>query len=98
MKTSKLSRLTDLITLQDHYYLLTDGTKYARHGSEEANGLLVFANLDRAEQFCLTIVARTNLPFVPVKVSGPDFLEHALAAGAICVVDGLTARVGRIEP
>ena len=90
--TTKRS-LADLLPLQDHYYLLTDGTKYAHHGTQDANGLLVFANLERAEQFCMTV--GKGLPtFVPVKVPLSLFMDIVEEIGAVCVTEGLSVRVG----
>jgi len=87
--------LTDLLLVQNHYYLLTDGTRFARHGTPQTNGLLVFANLERAEQFCVTV--GKSLPmFMPVKVSVEEFMEIVKGIGAICVAEGLTVRVGTI--
>jgi hypothetical protein len=36
MKLFTESTLADVIPVQDHYYLLSDGTKFARHGTEDA--------------------------------------------------------------
>ena len=77
-------------------YLLTNGTMFARHGTPDVNGVLVFANLERAEQFCMSIGKYLPM-FVPVKVSAEEFLEIAEDIGAVCVSEGLTVRVGTIR-
>jgi hypothetical protein len=81
--------LTDLIPIQDYYYLLTNGAMFARHGTLDTNGVLVLANLKRAEQFCMRIGKYLPM-FVPVKMSAEEFLEIAEAIGAGCVAEGLT--------
>ncbi len=87
-------KLTDLLPAQDHYYLLSDGERYARHGNLDASGIVVFANLERAEQLCLT-VAR-NLPaFQPVRVTAEEFVGAYEEAGAFCVAEGSRVIVAR---
>ena len=82
------STLKDVLPARDHYWLLHDGEKYARHGTEETSGVLVFDCQERAEQFMLTV--GKGLPaFKPVKVSPTTFLEEARRAGAFAVADGL---------
>lgn len=80
-------KLTDLLPAQDHYYLLSDGERYARHGNLDASGIVVFANLERAEQFCLT-VGRGLPAFQPVRVSAEQFVRAFEEAGAFCVAEG----------
>jgi hypothetical protein len=82
---------------QAHYYMLSDGSRYARHGKAEANGLLVFAILERAEQFMMTIGAA--LPeFKPVKHTAEEVLAVVVAnGGRLCVTDNrLAATVATI--
>jgi hypothetical protein len=77
---------------QGSYYLLSDGTRYARHGGPDATGLLVLPTLDRAERFCRTVGA--GLPqFRPVEVGAASVLRAGLAAGGFCTADGLRVTV-----
>lgn len=87
--------LADIIPGQDRYYLLTDGTSYARHGTEDANGLLVFSILERAEQCCMTLAK--NTAFFPVRVSGHEFLELAVKYGSICVAEGRNVTIATLR-
>lgn len=84
--------VADVLPVQDHYYLLHDGEKYARHGTEEANGLLVFPNLERAEQFCMT-VGRALPAFQPKRVTAEQFISLAEDLGAFCIADRLGVAV-----
>lgn len=82
MQTGKL---TDVLPLQDHYYFLWDGKRFANHGASLKNcGVLVFANLERAEQFMLT-VGRGMPEFKPQQVSLAEFFTEWEKAGAICL-------------
>jgi hypothetical protein len=88
-------RIGEFLPAQDHYYLLSDGERYARHGNLDANGIVVFPNLERAEQFCLT-VAR-NLPgFRPLRVSAEEFIRAYEEAGAFCLAQGTRVIVARL--
>ena len=97
IKTMKRNKnMADVLPIQQHYYLLNDGERYARHGIEGTNGLLVFFNLERAEQFCLTV--GKGLPeFRPVKVTALDFLELVEEIGAFCVANGLEVMVCSLD-
>lgn len=88
--------LADLLPAQQHYYLLYDGDKYARHGTENANGLLVFLSFESAEQFRLTI--GIGLPaFKTVRSDAINVLQLIEDAGAVCVAEGLSVRVGTLN-
>jgi len=85
--------IAHVLPVQDNYYLLYDGTQYARHGSDvNKTGLLVFANLERAEQFCIT-VGKGLSKFVPTKVSADEFLRLCEEHGAFCVAEGMSVKV-----
>lgn len=88
--------LADLLPAQQHYYLLHDGDKYARHGPENANGILVFPSVESAEQFRLTV--GIGLPaFKPVRSDAINVLQLIEDAGAVCVAEGLSVRVGTLN-
>jgi hypothetical protein len=77
---------------QGSYYLLSDGTRYARHGSKDAVGLLVLPTLDTAEHFRRTVGA--GLPqFKPVEVEAREVIAAGLAAGGFCAAEGLRVTV-----
>ncbi|WP_166820091.1 hypothetical protein [Thalassoroseus pseudoceratinae] len=87
--------LADLLPSQNHYYLLSDGHRYAQHGQRYNHGLLVFANLERAEQFCMTVGKR--LPaFRPIRVPVVDVLLEIGRVGAVCRADAKGMVVGRV--
>lgn len=86
--TQQTKSLADLLPSQGHYYLLHDGVKFARHGTPEAIGLLVFEDRERADQFCLT-VGKALPAFKPVRVDAEEFMRLVEEVGAVCVVDGL---------
>lgn len=93
--TTQTKSLADLLPAQEHYYLLHDGVKYARHGTGEANGLLVFENRERADQFCLT-VGKALPAFQPVMVGADDFMRLVEEVGAVCMADGLKVVVATL--
>ena len=96
-KTPKLSsRLPDVLPVRDHYWMLHDGEKYAKHGSEERNGVLVFLCQERAEQFVLT-VGKALPQFQPIKVSALGFFREAEQVGAFAIADGLSVTVCEIS-
>lgn len=87
----------DVLPVRDHYWLLHDGEKYARHGTEDCNGVLVFDCQERAEQFMLT-VGKALPDFKPVKVTPAAFLEEVKRVGAFTVAEGsLKVRVCEIS-
>ena len=90
-----MKTLLDMLPAQDKYYLLSDGERYAHHGSEECHGLLVFTNLEKAEQFCMT-VGKYMPSFQPIQVPSETLIEEIENAGAICVVNGMDVQVGTI--
>lgn len=95
--TTQTKSLADLLPAQEHYYLLHDGVKFARHGTPEAIGLLVFEDRERADQFCLTV--GNALPaFKPVRVDVDEFMRLVEEVGAVCVVDGVKVFVGTLRP
>lgn len=88
---------------QQKYYLIRKGEEYALFGRSirpHEHGLLVFANLERAEQFCMTIAnsAEFHLSNVsaPVGVSADELLAEVQKRGAICLVEGLRIMVAAI--
>lgn len=90
--THNLEHFEDVLPIKEHYWLLHDGETYARHGTVELNGLLVFTCQERAEQFCLTV--GKGLPsFKPVKVSADRFLAKVLETGAFCLAQGLSLTI-----
>lgn len=94
--TSNLKSLADLLPVQEHYYLLHDGVKFAKHGTPEADGLLVFEDRERADQFCLT-VGKALPAFQPVKVDAEEFMRLFEEVGAVCVAEGLSVTVGTLR-
>lgn len=95
--TIRTKSLTDLLPVQEHYYLLHDGVKFAKHGTPEANGLLVFETRDRADRFCQT-VGKALPAFRPVRVDAEEFLRLVEEVGAVCLADGLKVGVGTLGP
>jgi len=87
-------RIADVLPVQDHYYLLSDGTRFAKHGTETCNGIVVFTNLERAEQFQMTVGKGLN--FEPCKVTAGRFLAEAEKVGAFCLAEGLRVTVCQI--
>ena len=92
-----------LLPIQEQYFLIRRGNKYATFGGSTRPGhygLLVFANLERAEQFCMTVANRPGFKrsnkSVPVRVSADALHSEALRIGAVCVVEGLQITVARI--
>jgi hypothetical protein len=89
--------IADVLPDRDHYWMLHDGERYARHGTAEKYGVLVFDCLERAEQFLLT-VGKALPAFRPVKVSPTAFLKEVRRAGAFCLAEGaLGVRVCEIS-
>lgn len=86
--TESSSKIGDVLPARDHYWLLHDGEKYAWHGTEHKNGVLVFTCQERAEQFMLT-VGKALPAFRPVKVSPEALLTEAERAGAFAVAEGV---------
>lgn len=88
--------IADLLPLQDYYYLLHDGTKYARHGTVEANGVVVFTSIEKAQRFCETV--GSGMPaFRPMRLTAVDFFELLVNVGSFCVADGLEVTVGSLR-
>lgn len=82
-----MSRISNVLPTRDHYWLLHDGEKFARHGTDEKNGVLVFECQERAEQFLLTV--GKELPtFKPVQVHPATFVKEAKRMGAFSVPGG----------
>lgn len=95
--TQQTKSLADLLPAQEHYYVLHDGVKFARHGTPEAIGLLVFEDRERADRFCQTV--GTALPnFRPLRVDAEEFTQLLEEIGAVCVVDGLKVVVAKLRP
>lgn len=95
--TIRTKSLADLLPAQEHYYLLHDGVKFAKHGTPEADGLLVFENREGANQFCQTV--GMALPaFQPVMVDAEDFLRLVEEVGAVCMIQGRKVVVGTLRP
>lgn len=94
--TTQTKSLADLLPAQEHYYLLHDGVKFARHGTPEAIGLLVFEDRERADRFCQTV--GTDLPaFKPVRVDVDDFMRLFEEVGAVCVAEGMCVTVATLK-
>jgi hypothetical protein len=82
-----MKTLTDILPAQPHYYLLSNGHRYARHGKEGLNGVLVFTLRERAEQFMMTI--GVGMPeFQPIKVAAENLLPILMDnGGRLCMTD-----------
>lgn len=93
--TIRMKSLADLLPVQEHYYLLHDGKKYAKHGTPEADGLLVFENREGADQFCQT-VGKALPAFKPVRVDVGDLMRLVAEVGAVCMADGLKVVVATL--
>lgn len=89
--------LADILPAQPHYYLLSNGNRYARHGKEELNGVLVFTIRERAEQFMMTI--GVGMPeFHPVKVAAEDLLPVLKESGGrLCIANYLGVTVATLR-
>ena len=79
-------QIHDVLPIQDYYYLLANGEQFAKHGTTKAHGVVVFTNLERAEQFRMTV--GKNMEFEPCRVTAEEFLSEAERVGAFCVVQG----------
>jgi hypothetical protein len=92
-----MNTIFDILPIQDHYYLLNNGDRYAIYGKEPLSGLLVFANREQSEEFRMNY--GIGLPeFITVKVSAEEFLEQAAKFGGFCISQGLTANVYLLIP
>lgn len=94
--TINMKTLGDLLPAQEHYFLLHDGKRYAKHGTPEANGLLVFETREGADQFYQT-VGKAMPAFQPVKVDAEEFMRLFEEVGAVCVAEGLCVTVGTLR-
>ncbi len=93
MTTKAHHTLADMLPVQKHYCLLSNGEKYARFGHGKKNGLLVFETLEKANEFCETV--GYGIPeFKPVIVDAETLLNLIEEIGVICVTDGLNVGVG----
>lgn len=90
MKTIEGVKLTEILPEQDHYWLLWDGERYAKHGQVDYNGIAVFLLQELAEKFLLTIGRGSN--FKPVSRSLTEVWQLLLSDG-ICIPDGLNVKV-----
>jgi hypothetical protein len=92
MTTKAHQTLADMLPVQKHYCLLSNGEKYARFGHGKKNGLLVFETNEKANEFCETV--GVGLPeFKPVIVDAESLLTLIEEIGAVCVTDGLNVGV-----
>ena len=84
--------LGGVLPIQDHYFVLFDGQRYARHGHSTGSiGVVVFLTVEKAETFCRTV--GVGLPsFKPTRVSAETFHRLYKEAGAFCVAEGLTVK------
>lgn len=85
-----------MFPIQSHYWLLSDGDRYALHGTPRSFGVLVFFDQGAAEKFVRTVGYR--LPqFQPVKVARQKFLsivkEHY---GRVATSDAGTVAVAKV--
>jgi len=88
--------LADILPAQEKYWLLSDGERYAMHGTNEVHGVLVFLLQEQAEQFYMTV--GNGLPqFQPVQVSPKEMLAAMVEAGGIAIANGLEVSVARLE-
>lgn len=94
-------KVSDVLPSQSHYYLLTNGKRYAIHGSgPDSCGLLVFTIREQAEQFVMTVADRSGKSgFQPVKVSQRKMIDELAKVGGLCLwrQDG-NLIVGKIKP
>jgi len=92
-----MKTLADLLPCQPHYYLLSNGHRYARYGKDELNGVLVFTLRERAEQFMMTI--GVGMPeFQPVKVAFEDLLPILMQnSGRLCIANYLGVTVATLR-
>ena len=93
MASNAEQTLADMLPVQNEYYLLSNGEKFARFGHGNANGLLVFETIEKANEFWQTV--GVGIPeFKPVNVDAETLLTLIEEIGAICVTDGLNVGVG----
>ena len=98
-------KVAELIPPQDRCYMLSDlGGNYrcSRHGTAEANGLLVFTDAESATRFCEQVAWPAydkigSIRPVVAQVSKAEMWEEALEVGAVCRAEGTTVRVGLLE-
>jgi len=95
--TIQAKSLADVLPVQEHYYLLHDGKKFAMHGTPEATGLLVFETREQTDHF-YEAVGKAVPTFQPVRVSAEELLRLVEEVGAVCVVDGLKVVVATLKP
>ena len=96
MITQADATLADMLPVQDHYCLLSNGKMYARFGHGKEIGLLVFESNEKAKNFCATV--GVELPeFQPVTVDLETVLTLIEDIGAICVTDGPNVGVGVLK-
>lgn len=89
--------LADVLPAQEYYYMLFDGTKYARQGTSKTNcGLLVCPNIEKAEEYRQK-VARALPQFKTIKVSFETLKSMLSTCNAICLVDGLAVMVCQVS-
>src|SRR5262245_61262371 len=95
-KKAENKTLADILPAQEKYWLLSDGERYAMHGTDEVHGVLVFLLQEQAEAFHMTV--GKGLPqFQPVQVSLKEMLAAMVEAGGIALAHGLRVTVGRLE-
>ena len=93
--TIHTTTLADILPVQEHYFLLFDGKRHAKHGTPERDGLLVFDTREAADRFCQT-VGKALPAFVPVRVDAEEVMRLVEEVGAVCVADGLNVVVGSL--
>jgi hypothetical protein len=85
-----------MLPVQENYWLLWNDAKgYSRFGGNvEDAGLLVFDSKDKATQFCRQVANYGSGEWKPEQVDVRQCLNLAEEQGGVCVVDGLTVKVG----
>jgi hypothetical protein len=96
--------IENFLPKQEQYYLIRKGKEYALFGKSiqpNEHGLLVFPNLERAEQFCMTIANRAGVLHskvsVPERVSAERLHVEVRKVGGVCVVEGLQVFVAALR-
>lgn len=72
---------------QPHYYLVSDGVRYAKFRMRQYSGLHVFTLLANAVQF---VIAIGGGEFQPVKVTAEELLPILMENGGQLLADYLT--------
>jgi len=89
------SCLGDVLPVQSHYYILSDGKHVAVHGSPDERGVLIFICAEQAEEFVNDgrVVIDGHVPLLkPEPITSAQLLSILRRVG-ICIADATGYRV-----